>query len=80
MPVDDLLHRAHDCLHPPFPKGGFEKPASRKKHLSGNKFGAPFIERGSVRVRQDNHLRMSVISLIGVTRVKVDLISYPRST
>ena len=49
--------------------------------LSGNKFWTPYLKReGSVQLKRDNHLRVSVISLIGVTRVRVDLISYPRST
>jgi hypothetical protein len=48
---------------------------------SGNKFRALWLRReGPVRVMGHNHLRMSVVSFIGVTRVKVDLISYPRST
>jgi len=46
-----------------------------------NKFWTPYLKReGPVRLKRNNHLRMSVISLIGVTRVRVDLISYPRST
>jgi hypothetical protein len=81
MPVDDLLHKAHNRLHSSLSQRGIRKTDIEKEHSSGIRFGAPYLKReDSVRLKRGDPLRMSVISLIGVTRVKVDLISYPRST